>query len=85
MKKPIAAKKDTSCNELKPVIACPDVHPPAYLVPKPIRNPPIIINIMPFGVERNSKLNSSDGCKPEKSVRLNLSKERIVSFDIWTE
>ena len=42
MKKPITAIKDGNCILLKPDIACPEVQPPAYLVPKPISIPPKI-------------------------------------------
>ena len=44
IKNPITAMSDPICNWLKPVIACPDVQPPAYLVPKPTKNPPIESN-----------------------------------------
>src|SRR5690606_19118397 len=41
IKKPTTAIKDGHCRSLRPEIACPEVHPPAYLVPKPINKPPI--------------------------------------------
>jgi hypothetical protein len=41
IKNPITAINEGSCKLLKPEIACPEVHPPAYRDPKPTRNPPM--------------------------------------------
>ena len=52
MKPPIikqtVATRDGNCKVDKPMIECPLVHPPAYRVPNPMRNPPTIISIKPF-------------------------------------
>ena len=45
----------------KPLIAFPEVQPPAYRVPKPNRNPPTTMIIKPLRVRSFSQLNSSSG------------------------
>ena len=47
IKKPITATKEGSCRSAKPDMACPEVQPPAYLAPNPIRNPPKPMMIIP--------------------------------------
>ena len=42
IKKPMVAMREGNCRLAKPVMACPEVQPPAHLVPKPTRNPPAI-------------------------------------------
>jgi hypothetical protein len=59
--KQIVATSEGHCKLLKPIMACPEVHPPAYLVPKPTKNPPKTIIINPRNVNKDSKLNSSGG------------------------
>ena len=49
MKKPITATSDGSCKLLRPVIACPEVQPPAYRVPNPIMNPARISKAKLYG------------------------------------
>ena len=39
IKNPMTANKDGNCKLLNPVIACPEVQPPAYRDPKPIKTP----------------------------------------------
>jgi hypothetical protein len=41
IKNPITAISDGSCKSLSPDIACPEVQPPAYRVPKPTKKPPM--------------------------------------------
>ena len=57
----IVAMSDGNCIVDNPIIACPDVQPPAYRVPKPTRNPPKTIMIIPFTDKRVLQLNSSGG------------------------
>ncbi len=40
MKNPITAIKEPKLSNDNPVMAWPDVHPLAYLEPKPMHNPP---------------------------------------------
>ena len=61
IKNPITAIKEGFCKLLKPVIACPEVHPSAYRVPKPTSKPPITKSRTPFGVVNISKPNISLG------------------------
>jgi len=44
-------------------MACPDVHPSAYRVPKPIRKPPIARNRSPLRLKILSQAKSSSGTK----------------------
>ena len=66
--KHIVATNDGHCKLLKPMIACPLVQPPAYLVPKPTRKPPITRRIKPRSVNKDGQLKSSDGNNFEVSV-----------------
>src|SRR5690606_14242300 len=61
IKKPITAIKDGSCRLLRPLMACPEVHPPAYRAPKPIKKPPITSMTKPRKVKSPSQLNISSG------------------------
>ena len=47
MKKPMTEIKEGNCRLLNPEMACPEVQPPAYLVPNPTKIPPTIRNIQP--------------------------------------
>lgn len=58
------ATKDGHCSVLIPIIACPDVQLPAYLEPKPIRNPPPIIMIKPLALKSDRKENNCCGTAP---------------------
>jgi len=62
------ATRDGHCRLEIPIMACPDVQPPAYLVPKPTKKPPITIKIKPLKVRSWSKLKTSFGSKPLKSL-----------------
>ena len=48
MKNPITAIREGICKSLKPLMACPEVQPPAYLAPNPTRKPPPIRIKIPF-------------------------------------
>ena len=61
MKKPITAINEGICRLANPLIACPEVQPPAHLEPNPIKTPPTTMKIKPFQVSNASKLNSSVG------------------------
>ena len=57
----MTAISDGICKLLKPEIAWPEVQPPAYGVPNPIKNPPINKTKNPFTVNAFSKLNKASG------------------------
>ena len=59
--KQTVAISEGNCKEDKPMIACPLVHPPAYLVPNPTKNPPITIKENPLMVNREDQLNKEVG------------------------
>lgn len=65
IKKQMVETNEGHCKLESPIIECPDVQPSAYLVPKPTKKPPMIINIKPFNESNDWKLNISDGTKPE--------------------
>ena len=67
IKNPMTAISDGNWRFERPLIACPDVHPPAYLAPNPIRNPPPTKMIKPGIVVNFSRLNNSRGTKPNPS------------------
>src|SRR4051812_25594117 len=48
--KQMVAIKEGSCRLDNPIIEWPEVHPPAYRVPKPTRKPPNTIKNNPFTV-----------------------------------
>jgi hypothetical protein len=52
------AISDGHCKVDKPIIACPLVQPPAYLVPKPIIKPPITIIKKPRRVNKLAQENN---------------------------
>jgi len=55
------ATNEGHCKLDKPIIECPEVQPPAYLVPKPIRKPPTTIRIKPLTVNKTDQLKISCG------------------------
>ena len=57
------ATNEGHCKVDKPMIACPLVQPPAYLVPNPTINPPKITIMNPLRVANWSQLNTSAGTK----------------------
>ena len=82
MKKPITAIKEGSCRSDKPLIACPDVQPPAYLEPKPTSIPPIAKIKNPLNVKIASKLKISSGCTDCGAEKPNSFKSEIVFSEI---
>jgi hypothetical protein len=66
-KKEIVATIEVYCRFDKPEIECPDVHPFAYLVPKPTKKPPKTTNINPFKLISSCQLKMSPGKKALKS------------------
>src|SRR5688572_4828944 len=78
IKKAIIATRDGHCSEANPKIPCPEVHPPAYRVPKPIINPPTIISKNPCQVSKLFQLKSSTGNKPLKFDKPNDCKSLTV-------
>src|SRR5262249_44137003 len=65
--KQMVATNDGHCKLDKPIIEWPEVHPPAYLVPKPMRNPPTIIITKPLTVNKADQLKTSGGASLLKS------------------
>jgi hypothetical protein len=61
MKKPITAMSDGNCRLDNPLMAWPDVQPPAHREPKPTRNPPTMITKKPLKVRMLHQLNNSSG------------------------
>ena len=61
--KQIVATNEGHCKLLNPIIEWPEVHPPAYLVPKPTKNPPPTNMIKPLKVNKPSTLKISIGNK----------------------
>ena len=66
--KHIVAINDDHCKVLMPIIAWPDVQPPAYLVPKPTRKPPTTMSIKPLNVNNELNENNCLGTRLEKSL-----------------
>ena len=67
-KNPITATSDETCRSANPLIACPEVHPPAYLAPNPTKNPPPKIMTRPGKEAKPFQDIISGGTSPEKSV-----------------
>src|SRR5436305_15070149 len=51
--KQTVATREGPCRLDNPIMACPDVQPPAYSVQKPTRNPPATINLSRFPRRRS--------------------------------
>ena len=62
------AMSDGHCKLERPMMAWPDVQPPAYRVPKPTRKPPTTMSINPFSVSSMEKLKSAAGTSDVISV-----------------
>ncbi len=82
IKKPITAIKDGNCKSDNPLIACPDVQPPAYREPNPTIKPPSAKIKKPFKVNNDSMLNSSSGCADVGADIPNLDKSAMVLSEI---
>lgn len=61
--KKIVATRDGHWRLAIPIMEWPEVHPPAYLVPKPTRNPPTTKKISPVRVNKFSHPKISTGIK----------------------
>src|SRR5207244_11578807 len=61
------ATTDGSCRSARPKMPCPDVHPPAYAVPKPMRKPPPTTMSTPRTLSSTGHVKISRGTRPEKS------------------
>lgn len=82
--KQMVAIKDGHCKFDNPMMACPEVHPPAYRVPNPTKNPPKTIKKKPFRLSKSPKLNNSVGNKPLKLVIPKALKSVLVSSEMAT-
>ena len=69
-KNPITAINEGNCRLLSPLIAWPEVHPPAYLVPNPIRNPPTTMKMKPFSVNNEDQLKIDKGASSFDSAAI---------------
>ena len=67
-KKPITATREGSWKLASPLIAWPDVHPPAYRAPKPTKKPPPRIITSPGKEASPCQEINSAGTSPEKLV-----------------
>ena len=81
IKNPITAIKEGTCRSDKPDIACPDVQPPAYRVPNPIKNPPPKNKISPRQVSRNFQLKIADGSSWPSNGICNCCRSATVAAD----
>ena len=70
------------CKSDKPLMACPDVQPPAYREPNPTSKPPIASIKNPFKVNADSKLKSSSGCAEVGAEIPSVFKSEIVFSEI---
>lgn len=81
-KNPMTAIRDGSCKSDKPLMACPDVQPPAYREPNPTNKPPIARIKKPFNEKADSMLNSSSGCAEVGAEIPSVFKSEIVFSEI---
>ena len=77
--KQMVANSDGHCSVDKPMMECPLVQPPAYLVPKPTKKPPTTIMVNPLIDKRLCQLNNWFGTKPRKSV-MPYPESSVASF-----
>lgn len=78
----IVAINDGHCKVDNPIIAWPEVQPPAQRVPNPTKNPPITIKIKPFRLKILSTPKMSNGIRLPKSFTPNAFKSMIVDSAI---
>ena len=74
IKKPTTASNDGNCKLDRPLMAWPDVQPPAYREPKPTISPPKAKTRKPFMDIIASKPNNSAGCIDSGAAMPNLLK-----------
>ncbi len=80
--KQMVATKEGHCKVDNPMMAWPEVHPPAQRVPNPTKNPPITIKNNPLMVNIFSIPKRSDGIKFPKSLTPNAFKSLMVDSAI---
>ncbi len=83
IKNPMTATRDGNWRLAKPVMAWPEVQPPAYLVPKPINIPPTISTNKDLTLDNDSIENNSGGTKsPALGAEIPIAfKSLIVAWD----
>lgn len=81
IKNPTTAINEGNCKLERPEIACPDVHPPAYLDPKPTNPPPSKSKNHTLGSESAVIEKSSSGFKPPLKVKPSASRSLMVAID----
>ena len=84
IKNPMTAMSDGTCKSDNPLIAWPEVQPPAYREPKPTMRPPTANTRNPFIERIASKLKSSAGCNEEGAAIPSLLKSLMVACEIST-
>lgn len=80
----MTAIREGACRSDNPLMAWPDVQPPAYRAPKPTNRPPIASTENPFNVNKAWILNSSSGCKEVGAAKPRLPRSFMVSGEICT-
>ena len=63
-------------------MACPEVQPPAYEVPKPARNPPTTTAKNPDSVRSARQQNNSCGATPKKPCNLSRLRKTTEAWEI---
>ena len=76
--------KEGHCQSDNPLIACPEIKPPAYLEPHTPISPPNASIIKPFSDNTASSPKSSAGCKEAGAAIPSLDKSLIVDAEIST-
>lgn len=86
MKNPITATNDGSCKLDNPEMAWPDVQPPAYRVPNPIRNPPTTKSKNPFKLVKVLHENKDSGTSAfeEPTTKPRSDRSLMVAVLNWT-
>jgi len=84
MKNPITAMSEGNCKSDKPLMAWPDVQPPAYREPNPTMSPPKANTKNPLIERMASKLNNSVGCSDTGADIPSLLKSLMVSGEMST-
>ena len=78
IKKPITAMSEGNCRLDNPLIACPEVQPPAHRVPNPTRNPPTTMIKKPLMVSKPSIEKMDLGASPPSKEIPSCCKSVIV-------
>ncbi len=80
MKNPITAISEGNCRLDNPLIACPDVQPPAHREPNPTKKPPSTKMVKPFKVNRLSQQNNSSGANSPLNEILSKDSSAMVAL-----